>query len=130
MKKESADVCLEGKPLSPAESLWSSRSDQTNNTIKVSEELSPESRQSPQTLFETTTSSCNRLSATVFLQLPQGSILHVVTNASVQNNDVLSHVLRRGDCFLDLLQGKGAQTMLLNAFCGHAKRRMYARIKW
>jgi hypothetical protein len=42
----------------------------------------------------------------------------------------LSGIVRPGDSLLELLHGKGAQTLLLNAFCGHSKRRMYARLKW
>ncbi|KAI3414021.1 hypothetical protein GPALN_011487 [Globodera pallida] len=41
----------------------------------------------------------------------------------------LSAVCRPGQSLLALLHGKGAQTLLLNAFCGHARRRMYARLK-
>ncbi|KAL3075590.1 hypothetical protein niasHT_034957 [Heterodera trifolii] len=42
----------------------------------------------------------------------------------------LSTVCRPGHSLLALLHGKGAQTLLLNAFCGHSRRRMYARLKW
>lgn len=43
---------------------------------------------------------------------------------------LLSSIARQGHSLLALLHGKGAQTMLLNAFCGHTRRRMYARLKW
>lgn len=137
-RNETTQLCIEGKPLSPAESSWSSESDQNINVIKneTSEDVSNTIRFKPNFSETTTTSSsgcCNRLIATLFLELPQGTITEILPNTTTietQDNYQLCNILRRGDCFLDVLQGKGAQTMLLNAFCGHSKRRMYARIKW
>lgn len=65
----------------------------------------------------------------LIVSLPEGTILDCVS-AEKNDSDSLLNILRPGDCLLLFLHGKGAQTMLLNAFCGHAKRRMYARLKW
>jgi len=37
--------------------------------------------------------------------------------------------LRPGNSLLTLLHGKGAQTLMLNAYCGQSKRRMYSRLR-
>lgn len=61
--------------------------------------------------------------------LPEGTILDCVSTKKNETDASLLNILHPGDCLLLFLQGKGAQTMLLNAFCGHSKRRMYARLK-
>jgi hypothetical protein len=81
------------------------------------------------TIIPPTTS--DRLWGTVMLSLPDG----IITNLWSSNNEEckelpnFTNVLKIGSNLLELLQGKGAQTLLLNAFCGSSKRRkMYARL--
>ncbi|KAI1722747.1 PAS domain-containing protein [Ditylenchus destructor] len=70
-----------------------------------------------------------RFIGSIVVSLPDGLVLES-RPPSENSADSIGHVVRPGDCLLDLLHGKGAQTLLLNAFCGHPKRRMYARLKW
>ncbi|KAL7077409.1 hypothetical protein ACQ4LE_002893 [Meloidogyne hapla] len=74
---------------------------------------------------------------TLFISLPDGIIIecqqNICLNSSEEENsseNSLNKILKIGDSLFNYLYGKGTQTMLLNAFCGHSRRRMYARIKW
>ncbi|CAK5006944.1 unnamed protein product [Meloidogyne enterolobii] len=75
---------------------------------------------------------------TLFISLPDGIILEYQQNNNISSSSTSSEeenqssefCLKIGDSLFNYLYGKGAQTMLLNAFCGHSRRRMYARIKW
>lgn len=69
-------------------------------------------------------------SGSLVVSLPEGTILNCIPAEKNESDTSLLNILSPGDCLLLFLHGKGAQTMLLNAFCGHAKRRMYARLKW
>jgi hypothetical protein len=77
-----------------------------------------------------------RFLGTLFVSLPEGAVLECRDAGSHQPAEggvagqLMSAIIRPGDSLLALLHGKGAQTMLLNAFCGHPRRRMYARLKW
>ncbi|KAH7715656.1 Protein LIN-42 b [Aphelenchoides avenae] len=67
----------------------------------------------------------------VVVKLPEGIILELSPPAATTTESCgkLDDVLQVGENLLEKLHGKGAQTLLLNAFCGHSKRRMYARLK-
>ncbi|CAK5011092.1 unnamed protein product [Meloidogyne enterolobii] len=74
---------------------------------------------------------------TLFISLPDGIILEFHQNNNISSSSNSSEeenqsefCLKIGESLFNYLNGKGAQTMLLNAFCGHSRRRMYARIKW
>uniref|UniRef100_A0A915PDE9 Uncharacterized protein n=1 Tax=Meloidogyne floridensis TaxID=298350 RepID=A0A915PDE9_9BILA len=74
----------------------------------------------------------------LFISLPDGIILEFQQNNNIfssssnssEEENQSEFCLKIGDSLFNYLNGKGAQTMLLNAFCGHSRRRMYARIKW
>uniref|UniRef100_A0A915ENC6 PAS domain-containing protein n=1 Tax=Ditylenchus dipsaci TaxID=166011 RepID=A0A915ENC6_9BILA len=75
-------------------------------------------------------STGRRFLGSLVVSLPDGTVSQCQASPSATPQDSLAQILHPGDCLLDYLHGKGAQTLLLNAFCGHAKRRMYARLKW
>uniref|UniRef100_A0AC34QEA3 PAS domain-containing protein n=1 Tax=Panagrolaimus sp. JU765 TaxID=591449 RepID=A0AC34QEA3_9BILA len=102
-------------PPSPAATATSTTS--TENAEK--QPIPSDSRQVP-----------DRCWGIVQLSLPDGLIQNSWPSPVQQPGlPKFDNVLRRNGTLLDILQGKGAQTLLLNAFCGIPKRRMYARLR-
>uniref|UniRef100_A0A914YAR2 Uncharacterized protein n=1 Tax=Panagrolaimus superbus TaxID=310955 RepID=A0A914YAR2_9BILA len=127
----------ESAPPSPAASSTSTSSvDQQRHNDRQQQSQSPSS----QTLLSsasaiTTSTTSDRLWGTVSLSLPDGIITNLWSSDNNSNNNNnrelpnFTNILQKDLNLLELLQGKGAQTLLLNAFCGSSKRRMYARLK-
>jgi hypothetical protein len=129
----------ESAPSSPAASSTSTSStsiDQQRHNDRQQQSQSPSS----QTLLSNTSAitsptTSDRLWGTVSLSLPDGIITNLWSSNNNNNNDDnrdlpnFTNILKKDLNLLELLQGKGAQTLLLNAFCGSSKRRMYARLK-
>uniref|UniRef100_A0AC34FVB7 Uncharacterized protein n=1 Tax=Panagrolaimus sp. ES5 TaxID=591445 RepID=A0AC34FVB7_9BILA len=125
----------ESAPPSPAASSTSTSSvDQQRHNDRQQQSQSPSS----QTLLSSTSAitsptTSDRLWGTVSLSLPDGIITNLWSSMNDNNNNRelpnFTNILQKDLNLLELLQGKGAQTLLLNAFCGSSKRRMYARLK-
>jgi hypothetical protein len=82
----------------------------------------------------TTSTIGRRPLGTLTALLPEGTVLRCEDATSAEGAEAssssLSAIVKPGESLLALLHGRGAQTLLLNAFCGQPKRRMYARLKW
>lgn len=113
----------DSSPPSPAASSTS-----TSSVENVEKQILPSTPQS--TSDSSQRQLPERLWGTVQLSLPDGLITNSFSSPVIQQGlPQFEEVLRRNGCLLEILQGKGAQTLLLNAFCGISKRRMYARLR-
>lgn len=113
----------DSSPPSPAASSTS-----TSSVENVEKQILPGTPQSTSDSPQRQISE--RLWGTVQLSLPDGLITNSLSSPAIQQGlPKFEEVLSRNGCLLEILQGKGAQTLLLNAFCGISKRRMYARLR-
>ena len=136
---ESSSPISDESSAPPSPSTTSTTSSVDNNSTSSSHQpLQPQQSPSSQTLLSNSTiaaTTSDRLWGTVSLSLPDGIITNLWSPASNQHETILTDlpnfygILRKDQNLLELLQGKGAQTLLLNAFCGLSKRRMYARLR-